>query len=377
MRITGRNPESNVLETIELAGGAGELGGPESWLAPGLLDLQVNGFAGVDFNAPDVSVEDYRRAVRRQWATGVTRFLPTIITGGHERIVACMRLAAQAAADREIGPAIAGVHLEGPYISPDDGPRGAHPREFVRPPDRDEFRRFQDAAGGAIRLVTLAPEVPGAPEFIEWLVAQGIVVGIGHTGASEEIIRAAVSAGVTLSTHLGNGAHDMIQRHRNYIWEQLASDELYASFIVDGHHLPPAVVKTFVRAKGVQRSVLVTDAVAPAGCAPGPYQVGEVGIELTPSGRVQIRGTDRLAGSSLQLHDAVANTSRFACVSLAEALRMASANAAAVLRLPARLDDRLLFDWDQAGHQLTIRATVCAGRLVYSAAENAASEPRP
>jgi len=368
MRITGRDPNSETLQTLELPGGEGELGGASSWLGPGLLDLQVNGFAGVDFNAPEVTVEDYRRAVRSQWATGVTRFLPTMITGGRESIVACMRVAAQAAADREIGPAIAGIHLEGPYISPDDGPRGAHPREHVRPPDRDEFRRFQGAAGGNIRLVTLAPEAPGALEFVEWLAGQGIVVGIGHTGASEETIRAAIRAGATLSTHLGNGAHSMIQRHRNYIWEQLAADELCASFIVDGHHLPPAVVKTFVRAKGVERSVLVTDAVAPAGCAPGPYQVGEVAIELTPAGRVQIRGTDRLAGSSLQLHHGVANTARFAGVSLAEAWRMASANPAAVVRLPACLDDRVLFDWDQQRHQLTVRATVSAGRLVYAAA---------
>ena len=326
-----RNPESHTLETLELAGADIELGGPGSWLGTGLLDLQVNGFAGVDFNAPGVGVEDYRRAARRLWATGVTRFLPTIITGGEQRIGACLRAAAEAAAEAEIGPSVVGIHLEGPYICAEEGPRGAHPREFVRPPDREEFRRFQEAAAGAIRLVTLAPELPGALDFIEWLVGQGIVVSIGHTAASEAAIRDAVRAGATLSTHLGNGAHKMIQRYRNYIWEQLAADELYASFIVDGHHLPPAVVKTFVRAKGVERSVLVTDAVAPAACEPGHYQVGEVSIELTPAGRVQLRGTDRLAGSALELHHGVANTVRFAGVSLVEALRLASTNPAAVV----------------------------------------------
>ncbi len=376
MRLTGKNPETNALETIEAANGAtGELGAPGSWLAPGLLDLQVNGFGGVDFNATGVGVEDYRKAVRRMWATGVTRSLPTFITGGRERILACMRTCALAAADAEIGPAIAGIHLEGPYISPDDGPRGAHPREFVRPPDRDEFQHFQEAAGGAIRLVTLAPESPGALTFIEWLAGQGIVAAIGHTGAPEATIRDAVLAGATLSTHLGNGAHNMIQRHRHYIWEQLGDDTLRASFIVDGHHLPPAVVKTFVRAKGVERSVLVTDAVAPAGCPPGLYEVGEVGIELTPTGRVQIRGSDRLAGSSLELHDGVANTVRFAGVSLAEALRMATVNAAAVLGIPLRTDDRVLFDWDAAACRLAVRATVCAGKLVYRSAASPAGTP--
>ncbi|MGH8246886.1 MAG: N-acetylglucosamine-6-phosphate deacetylase, partial [Gammaproteobacteria bacterium] len=169
MTIQGKNPTTGAIETLEISGVTGGLGGSSAWVASGLIDLQVNGFAGVDFNAAGVSVEDYRRAFHRMWATGVTRCLPTIITGGHDRIVACMRVAAEAAQDREIGPAIAGIHLEGPYISPEDGPRGAHPREFVRPPERDEFHRFQEAAGGLIRLVTVAPEVSGALDFIEWL----------------------------------------------------------------------------------------------------------------------------------------------------------------------------------------------------------------
>jgi len=364
MLIQGKSPETSELETIELAGAGADIGGTGNWLAPGLIDLQVNGFAGVDFNTPGAGVEDYRRAVRRLWTTGVTRFLPTVITGGRERIEACLRAAAAAADDPEIGPAIAGVHLEGPYISPEDGPRGAHPGEHVRAPDRDEFRRFQEAAGGAIRLVTVAPEAPGGVAFTEWLAGQGIVAAIGHTAAAESEIQDAIQAGAKLSTHLGNGAHSMLRRHPNYIWDQLAADELSASFIVDGVHLAPAVVKTFVRAKGVERSILITDAVAPAACPPGPYQVGEVPIELTPAGRVQIRGTDRLAGSALQLHHAVGNTMRFAGLSLAAALAMASANPARLLGWPARRDDWVLFDLDDAG-RISIRATVCAGRVVF------------
>jgi N-acetylglucosamine-6-phosphate deacetylase len=190
------------------------------------------------------------------------------------------------------------------------------------------------------------------------------VAAIGHTAAAESEIQDAIKAGAKLSTHLGNGAHSMLRRHPNYIWDQLAADELSASFIVDGVHLAPAVVKTFVRAKGVERSILITDAVAPATCPPGPYQVGEVPIELTPAGRVQIRGTDRLAGSALQLHHAVGNTMRFAGLSLAAALAMASANPARLLGWPARRDDWVLFDLDDAG-RISIRATVCAGRVVF------------
>ena len=164
---------------------------------------------------------------------------------------------------------ILGIHLEGPYISTEDGPRGAHPLEHVREPDWDEFQQWQDIAEGMIRVVTLAPEKEGAYPFIEKLVANDIIVSLGHTDASAEDIRAAVNAGAKLSTHLGNGAHAVIRRHPNYIWEQLAADELHASLIVDGHHLPPTVVKSMMRAKTLNRCILISDATALAGMPPG------------------------------------------------------------------------------------------------------------
>ena len=160
-----------------------------------------------------------------------------------------------------------GFHVEGPHISPDDGPRGAHPQRWVRPPDLDEFRRWQDATDGRIRIVTLSPEWPEAPRYIEALVAKGVVASIGHTKATAQQIADAVSAGATLSTHLGNGAHPVLRRHPNYIWEQLAEDRLMADFIVDGIHLPTSFLKVALRAKGIERSVLVTDARSPAGAA--------------------------------------------------------------------------------------------------------------
>ena len=168
-------------------------------------------------------------------------------------------------------------HVEGPYISPEDGPRGAHPARWVRPPDLEEFHRFQEAARGNIRLVTLSPEWPDATRFIEALTREGVVASIGHTRATSDEIAAAVSAGATLSTHIGNGAHATLPRHPNYIWDQLAEDRLAASFIVDGIHLAPAFLKVALRAKGLERAILVTDAVMPAGCAPGPVQAGRSG----------------------------------------------------------------------------------------------------
>src|SRR5262249_6047193 len=210
---------------------------------------------------------------------------------------------------------------------------GAHPREHVRPPDREEFLRMQEAAGGAIRLLTLAPETPGATKLIEFLVERGVVVSVGHTGASAEQIRDAIRAGATMSTHLGNGAHATLPRHPNYIWEQLGADELYASFIVDGIHLPPSFVKCAIRAKGLEKSVLVTDATSPANCAPGHYRLGEVEVELTADNRVQIAGTRTLAGAALRMDRAVENLMMFSGVRLGQALRMAPAAPARAGRL--------------------------------------------
>jgi len=207
---------------------------------------------------------------------------------------------------------------------------------WVRSPDLDESQRFQEAARGNIRLVTLAPEWPAAPRFIETLVREGIVVSIGHTRATSDEIAAAVSAGATLSTHLGNGAHAILPRHPNYIWDQLADDRLAASFIVDGIHLAPAFLKVALRAKGLERSLLVTDAVMPAGCAPGQYKLGEVDVELHPDGSVRLQGGTRLAGSALRMDRALQNVMQIAGLNLREAITLATRNPARIGRIASR-----------------------------------------
>ncbi len=308
----------------------------DAWIAAGFIDLQVNGFFGVDYNSPAASPEDIARSIQVMFATGVTRFFPTVITGARESMCGALSNLAEARERLGDGRAMEAVHLEGPYISPEDGPRGAHPRRHVRPPDLDEFRHFQEAARGNIRLVTLSPEWPDAPRFIETLVREGVVVSIGHTGADARQIADAVSAGATLSTHLGNGAHAQLTRHPNYIWEQLANDRLAASFIVDGIHLGEAFLKVAVRAKGAERSVLVTDAVMPAGCAPGPYRLGEIDVELHDDGSVRLAGGTRLAGSTLMMDRAVGNVMEVTGVSLRDAVTMATRNPARVGRVPGR-----------------------------------------
>jgi N-acetylglucosamine-6-phosphate deacetylase len=251
---------------------------------------------------------------------------------------------------------VPGFHLEGPYISPEDGPRGAHAREHVRDPDSDEFQRLQDVAGGGIRLITLAPERPGSLKLIETVTRAGVTVAIGHTAATPAQIRNAVAAGARLSTHLGNGSHAVLPRHDNYVWEQLAADDLWASFIPDGHHLPASVVKTIVRVKSPRRAIITCDASSLAGLPPGRYREWGAEFEVQRGGKVVVPDTPFLAGSGVFTDDCVAKTIHMADVSLKDAIDMASARPRELLRLPAwelaagATTPLMLFDWESGGN---------------------------
>lgn len=292
--------------------------------SPGFFDLQVNGFAGTDFNDPLLTVDQIHAASIALRRTGVTRYLPTLITSSFETFRSC---ATQLMASKD--EAIAGIHLEGPYISSRDGARGAHPAQHCLAPSIEDFKRRQDAAEGQVILVTLAPELDGALKLIEHLVESGVRVAIGHTEATAAQIKDAVVAGATLSTHLGNGCVGVLPRHPNHIWEQLANDDLLMSLIVDGHHLPPSTVKVMVRAKTPARTILVTDAIAAAACEPGAYQLGGLTVHLDEEGRVAEPGAAHLAGSALSLGRAIENTLRFTGLKLEEVLPMASTTPAA------------------------------------------------
>ena len=341
------------------------------FLAPGFIDLQVNGFAGVDFNSPASSHYDIRRAISAIFSTGVTRFFPTVITGAPDAMLSALRNLASARESLPAGQAMEAFHVEGPHISPEDGPRGAHPREWVRPPDFAEFLHWQDAAQGHVRLVTLSPHWPGAPRYIEQITNQGVVAAIGHTRATQDQLRAAVAAGATLSTHLGNGAGSAT-RTEDFIVYQLTEQRLAASFIVDCHHLPDEFLRRALEAKGVDCSILVTDAVAPALCPPGPYALGSVAVELRGDDRVTLRGGERLAGSSLRMDRAIGNVMSRAEVSLAEAVTMATTNPARVGRVPGRLRglqpgsraDLVRFRMDRG--RVEVLETWLSGKRVYS-----------
>lgn len=297
---------------------------------PALVDLQVNGFAGVDYNA-EASTEQILASFEAMERTGVGLCLPTIITSTYEHFREC---AQRLLATRH--PIVAGLHMEGPFISPLDGFRGAHPRDCVVEASMDDFRRRQDAANGQIRLLTLAPEVPGALAVIEGAVDMGVRVALGHSNASTAQIEDAVRAGATMSTHLGNGCPATLPRHPNVIWDQLAIDDLDASLIVDGHHLPPATVKVMVRAKDPSRCMLVTDAMMAAAAGPGAYRLGHLTVVADPSGRVAVPGSLTLAGSSLTMPAAVGHTCRWASLDVGVAWAMASTQPAQYLGLSPR-----------------------------------------
>lgn len=341
-------------------------------LCPGFLDIQINGLAEVNFGTPDLRLDDVARVAEELARRGVTHFLPTLITDDVER----MRLSLErlAIAADEIEPAIVGIHLEGPYLSREDGARGAHPLAFCKNPDWDEFQRLQEAARGRVRIVTLAPELPGAIDFIRVATTAGVRIALGHTAAGRDEILAAVDAGATLSTHLGNAVADRIQRHHNPIFDQLGEDRLWASLIVDGHHLPPHVVNIFLRAKGIERTILVSDAVQYAGLPAGIYDAGYRQFEVREDGFIGVVGEPRLAGSGLTLDRGIENLVRFTGVSLADALRTVTANPAAWLGLSEEVGiikaggeaSFVLCRWDEAEKRLIVQETIRAGQTVFS-----------
>ncbi len=389
MRIEGRSYDHGQGVALDVEDGrisnidtlrCGEKSGLP-WLAPGLIDMQVNGFGGQEFTKSDLNVDMVEQISLAMDQLGVTQYLPTVITQGHDLLLHALGTIAAAIELREpVASRVAGIHLEGPYISRVDGPRGAHPKQHCRPPDWEEFQRLQDAARGHIRLVTLSPEYPEAVPFTRRAVQQGVLISIGHTNADAQQIRQVVAAGASMSTHLGNGAHAMIPRHPNYIWEQMSADQLTASLIVDGFHLPPAVVKALVRAKTPHRIVLISDLTGMAGIVrrqPGVYQQTGLGaVEVLEDGRVVVAGQrDYLAGATQPLTVGISNLIRFAGVDLAAAVDMASARPAALLGLPGGAltlhapADLLQFDFAE-DQSIQLLATYRAGHCVWKKEED-------
>ncbi|GGD82946.1 N-acetylglucosamine-6-phosphate deacetylase [Paenibacillus nasutitermitis] len=366
--------DAGVLQGItplaDLNSGTGKL----PWISPGWLDLQVNGYGGYDFNAEEISFADIEGASRALHSRGVALYLPTVITGSKERMLQGLgAISSYCRSHQHAWGSIAGIHLEGPYLSGEDGCRGAHPKEQMRDPDWAEFQAFQEAADGMISLVTLAPEREGSEAFIRRLVEAGIAVAIGHTKATAVQLDRAARAGASISTHLGNGSEPLLARHPNYIWDQLADDRLWATFIPDGHHLAPSVLKSMLRAKQ-SKAVLVSDCVKFGGMPPGRYDSLIGGqVELHADGRLNTAANPAiLAGSAYSLDLGISSVLRYTDWLLPEAVEAVTSRPAQALGRPelGKLEpgspaNLTLFEYNEVTHQITIQETIVAGESVF------------
>jgi len=347
-----------------------ETGIPKVYIAPGLIDVQINGYMGVDFASQDLTLNGIRKATRELWKEGVTTFFPTLITNEHDALKKNFTILAQVLDDPEIGVSIPGFHLEGPYISPVKGFRGAHLEKYVRKPDWQEFMEYQNAAKKGIKLITVAPEVAGAITFIRKCVENGVVVSLGHHNGSAENIKKAIDAGASMSTHLGNGCANMINRHHNPLWPQLADDRLTPTIIADGYHLTKEEIQSFYKVKGPGNIILVSDALDLAGLPPGEYIRGERKVLLTPN-VVKFPAENVLAGAASPISKCVGNMVQFTQCSLKDAIQMASTNPPKLLGLDelgeisqGKRADLIVFTIEQG--EIIIQKTIVAGKVVYS-----------
>lgn len=265
---------------------------------PGLVDLQVNGYMGVDFSDPGLKPENFLRACREMLNAGTTAFLPTMVTSPEDVYERNLPIIAEAMALPEFQGRLLGIHIEGPFISPEPGTRGAHNADWISPPDTALLDRMIAWSNDKIKLLTIAAEVDGANELTRHAASRGIAVALGHQTAEEEDLTKLVEAGAVAITHLGNGVPATLPRHHNPVWAGLAEDRLFATVIADGNHLPPSLLKTIIRAKSPARCAIISDATSLAGFEPGEYESMGHKVILQQDGRIHDPQTGYMCGSS-------------------------------------------------------------------------------
>ena len=343
---------------------------PDVYLAPGLIDIQINGYVGVNFSDQGLTPAMMEQATRALWKEGVTTYLPTVITRDQERLLKSFSLLSASREQEQIGLSIPGFHLEGPYLNPAPGFRGAHPEEYIRPADWEEFSALQESAQQGIMLITVAPEMEGAIPFIGKCKEEGLVISLAHHNAGPEIIEQAVQAGASFSTHLGNGCANMINRHHNPLWPQLSHDGLSISIICDGAHLTREEVRTFYKVKGNQRTVLVSDALHFAGLPRGEYMEDGHTYLLTEE-VVKFPDENVLAGAVQPVRKGISRIMDYTGCSHAEAVGMASTSPARLLGLDhiGEIKEGLRADliiYTLEDDEMMIQQTILAGQVVYS-----------
>ncbi|MEB2780027.1 N-acetylglucosamine-6-phosphate deacetylase [Algoriphagus sp. C2-6-M1] len=347
---------------------------PNLILGPGFTDIQVNGYGGIDYNEIQSDPMNLAGISSLLYKEGVTTHFPTIITNDPEQISQLiLQIVSLRKSDALSRMSIEGLHIEGPFISPMDGPRGAHPKEFILPPDWRMVQKWQLEAKDLIKMITLSPEWDNALPFITRCVEHGILVSIGHSNATHQQILDAVNAGASLSTHLGNGMHPTIARHPNYLWSQLSQDHLGASIIADGFHLPAEVIQVFQKVKK-ENLMLVSDSVSLSGMPAGDYKLHIGGeVTLTPEGKLHLKSNPSiLAGSASNIRSGVSFLIRNKLASLTEAWEMASVrpekliNPGHVLFKEGAIADLILCRKHKNG-ELEVLKTIKHGREVFSA----------
>lgn len=347
-----------------------DLGDDECYFAPLLFDAQVNGGFGVSVQDDKLDADQLLRLSEHLRQTGVVRWIPTVVTNALERMEhICRTISESIRRYPELRRAMPGIHLEGPWISPEDGPRGAHPCEFVREPSVRDWEKLYRASNGAVAYVTLAPERKQALSLIRRIRADGVKVSLGHHNASPEVMLKAVEAGAELCTHIGNGIGNWLHRHLNPIWFALAEDRLSVSVIADGHHLPGYVMRVIAKAKGVDNIVLVSDATQFLGMRPGRYSEFGATVRLYSNRKLCLEGTPYLAGSASPLLDCVLQWHKATSLPLMSCFRSASA-------VPARLfgvsmprwrlkvgsqANGILFRWDRETDRVRVLAVFHGG----------------
>ncbi len=288
----------------------------------GLVDLQVNGYKGIDFSGTDLTRDDFVPACRSVLGAGTTAFLPTIITSAAEVYERNLPIMAEVAQSEEFRGRLLGIHVEGPFISAQDGARGAHNAEWTAKPDIAYLDKLIAWAEGKIKLLTISAELEGAQKLASHAASRGIAVSLGHQMATEEDLRNLVRAGAVSLTHLGNGVPGVLPRHENPIWAGLANDDLVAMIITDGHHLPVSVLKTVIRTKGADRCVVVSDASSLAGLEAGTYEVMGEKVVLEEGGRLYNPETGYLAGSSSTMLECMNHLASLGLISSDELVAM-------------------------------------------------------
>jgi N-acetylglucosamine-6-phosphate deacetylase len=299
----------------------------------GLVDLQVNGYKGVNFAGPDLTSEDFLRACKGHFEAGTTALLATVVTSPRELYKRNLPLIAEAISRPELKGRVLGMHIEGPFISSADGARGAHNANWVRRPNMNLLDEIIAWADGKVRLLTIAAELDGAAELARHAVGKGIAVSLGHQMATASDLQRLAHAGATALTHLGNGIPAQIDRHENPIWPALANDNLTATIITDGNHLPPSLIKTIIRAKTPYKCIVISDASELSGLAPGRYESMGHNVILEESGRLYDPKTGYLAGSSATMLQCMNHLASLNLLTLEQMTRMAFENPLSLIGL--------------------------------------------